>query len=141
MCFLGSGIAHLYLRQLEREFSGFLPRVDHNLGNFFSSIPDDKVEPSLPRPSKPHSNTCADGTTNSSGGKVEMEIKGDNKDSEGDVDGKGSESDESGGEEDGEDDKDDRDKDGEGEEEGNKGSKGDEQGSGTLESNLGFDTL
>jgi len=131
MRFLGGGIGHIYLRELERELPGFLPGVDRSTGSFTSNMPDDEVEQS------PSTEGNADGGGDDGRDNRDNDHN-DHGDDGNDHDG---DSDESG---DCEDDEDDGDEGDEGEEEEHRdseGSEGDEQGSGTLEGDLGFGTL
>jgi len=138
MRFLGGGIGHVYMRELERELSGFLPGIDRNTNKFGSAAPDDEGadEPApIPGASVPHINEGEDGGS------------GDNGDGDGGGDSDGGGGGDGAGDNDDDDDDDDADDGEDGEDDGENdedGEDGDEDGDAsfeTLEGNLGFGTL
>ena len=63
MRFLGGGISHFYMRELEREFPGFLPGVNFNTGEFDLAIPDDQLDAPTTGPSTSPTNTSTNATS------------------------------------------------------------------------------
>lgn len=150
MRFLGGGIGHSYMRELEREFPGFLPGVDFNTGEVNLAVPDDQLDTPAVGPFTSPTDAAANVTsdtevTSSDGGnKDEGEVgnaEDDGSGSDGGDEGENngdSEDDESGWE--GRDHEDDEGDSSSDEGDGDGDGDGDEQ-SETLEGELGFGAL
>lgn len=163
MRFLGGGIGHSYMRELERELPGFLPGVDFTTGEFNLAIPDDQPDVHTTEPLASPADTCAhtaNDAEDGSGG-IGNEDRGEDGNADNKDRGKDGEADNNKGEGDGSDEgedsgnderdegdwydeEDENDEDGEGDDnsdEGNEGDSDDSEQFETLEGELGFGTL